>query len=209
MGKCKTNTHLRTSLRSASLAAAIGVLGLSSFSAFAEISTSLSQRVGITKSKGQLSRDELHPSFMFALTQSFLGSQNRARMSITHQFTLLYDTFYSRAADTLAFPVGAERQVNLIEPGFAVEACPFSSFSVYPCLSAGLSNIYIKTDSQNYQTYGSFPYQFRFVYIAQEPALFFEIGARYRMFNNRVAGVDAKQEDIFGFIGFGLNFSGR
>lgn len=72
----------------------------------------------------------------------------------------------------------------------------------------GIRCWYLQSTIQNYQLYAAFPAEARILYASIDRIFFFEAGARYRAFQNRVEGFVAKHVDIMPFVGIGLFFPG-
>ncbi|MEN9528591.1 MAG: hypothetical protein RI932_464, partial [Pseudomonadota bacterium] len=123
-----------------------------------------------------------------------------------HRLSVLYDSFYALGAENLLFPIVPHAQTRIIEPSLQLELCLFSSWKFRPCFGAGFSVVYLQSTIQNYQIYGAFPAEARLVYASAERIFFFEAGARYRTFQNRVEGYSAKHKDLMPFVGLGVFF---
>ncbi|MEN9825626.1 MAG: hypothetical protein RI953_1371 [Pseudomonadota bacterium] len=168
--------------------------------------TTLSQRAGYILSKGDLSRDPNHLGLMFSWTRSFAGPMKFLSSEMMHRFSILYDSFYALGDETLLFPIVPHAQARIIEPSVHFEYCLFSQFRVRPCVGAGVSLVYLQSSIQNYQIYAAAPLEARLLYANPERIFFFEAGARYRSFQNRVEGFVAKHADLMSFFGIGLFF---
>ncbi len=168
--------------------------------------TTFSQRAGYVMSKGDLTRDGHHLGHMFSATRSFHGPMKLLNSEVMHRFSLLYDTFYALGEETLLFPIIPHAQTRIIEPSLHLELCLFSTWKFRPCLGAGFSAVYLQSTIQNYQIYAAFPSEARLVYTSAERIFFYELGARYRTFQNRIEGYTAKHEDIMTFVGIGVFF---
>lgn len=170
--------------------------------------TSFSQRAGYVMSKGELSRDKSHLGHMFSATRTFHGPIKFLNSEVMHRFSVLYDTFYTLGNDTLLFPVVPHAQIRLIEPSVHFEFCLLAQFRIRPCLGAGFSAVYLQSSIQNYQIYAAAPAEARLIYASADRIFFFELGARFRTFQNRVEGYVARHTDLMPFLGLGLFFSG-
>jgi len=170
--------------------------------------TSFSQRGGYVMSQGDLSRDKNHLGHMLTVTRTFHGPIKFLNTEAMHRFSVLYDAFYTLGDETLLFPLIPHAQARLIEPSFQLEFCLFSTWRIRPCLSGGVSGVYLQSSIQNYQIYASAPVEARLIYASQTSIFFFEVGARFRRFQNRVGGYVAKHQDFMPFMGLGLFFAG-
>jgi len=168
--------------------------------------TSLSQRAGYVLSQGDLSRDANHLGHMFSFTRTFHGPMKFLNSEAMHRFSLLYDSFYTLGEDNLLFPIVPHAQARLLEPSIHFEFCLFSTSRIRPCLGAGFSAVYVQSSIQNYQIYAALPAEARIIYASAERIFFFEAGARYRIFQNRIEGYVAKHVDLMPFVGPGLFF---
>ena len=171
--------------------------------------TSLTQRAGYVLSRGDLSRDKTHHGHMFSVTRTFDGPMSFLNIESMHRISILYDSFYTLGDDNLLFPVIPHAQSRLIEPSLNLEFCIFARSFLRPCASVGFSAVYLQSTIQNYQIYAALPVEARIIYNPSDKIYFFEAGARYRTFQNRVGGYVAKHIDLMPFIGIGLFFSGR
>lgn len=170
--------------------------------------TSLTQRAGYSISQGDLSRDKNHLGHMLTVTRTFHGPTKFLNIEAMHRVSVLYDSFYTLGDDTLLFPLIPHAQARLIEPSFQVEFCLFSTWRIRPCLGGGISGVYVQSSIQNYQIYAAAPVEARVIYASHDGIFFFDAGARFRKFQNRVSGYVAKHQDFMPFMGIGLFFSG-
>lgn len=171
--------------------------------------TSITQRAGYVVSRGELSRDKTHHGHMFSMTRTFDGPMSFLYIESMHRLSVLYDSFYTLGNDTLLFPVVPHAQARLIEPSLNLEFCIFARSALRPCASVGFSAVYLQSTIQNYQIYAALPVEARVIYNPADKIYFFEAGARYRTFQNRVEGYVAKHIDLMPYLGIGLFFSGR
>ena len=171
--------------------------------------TTISQRAGYVTSRGDLSRDTNHLGQMFSVTRTFNGPMKFLNLEFMHRFSVLYDSFYTLGDDNLMFPIVPHAQTRLIEPSIHFELCLFSTWHFRPCVGGGLSAVYLQSSVQNYQIYAAVPAEARLMYSSEEKIYFFEAGARYRAFQNRVEGYVAKHRDVMTFVGIGLFFRGE
>ncbi|NBO39627.1 hypothetical protein EBU99_13700 [bacterium] len=210
--KCRAKFARLNSMR-----AIVGIVGCLLFASAgfstsvlaSEGDTSLSQRGGYVLSKGDLSRDTNHVALMFAAARSFHGPMSFLGLEAMHQLSFLYDSFYALGEDQLKYPIVPHAQARIIEPTFAFDFCFFSTRRVRPCLGAGFSAVYLQSSIQNYQMYAAFPAQARIMYASFDNIFFYELGVRYRSFQNRTDGYLAKHADLMSFFGIGLFFPGQ
>ncbi|MFZ9521270.1 MAG: hypothetical protein ACO3A4_12415 [Silvanigrellaceae bacterium] len=170
--------------------------------------TTLTQRAGFVMSKGDLSRDPNHLGLMLTWTRAFAGPIKFLNMELMHRVSVLYDSFYALGEDSLLFPLLPHAQTRIVEPSIQFELCLFSQYRLRPCLGTGVSLVYLQSSIQNYQMYASAPAEARLLYANAERTFFFEAGARYRSFQNRIEGYVAKHADLMSFVGIGLFFPG-
>jgi len=170
--------------------------------------TSFTQRAGYVISSGDLSRDKNHLGHMLSVTRTFHGPVKFLNSELMHRFSVLYDSFYTLGPDNLLFPIVPHAQVRLIEPSIHFDLCLFSTWRLRPCIGGGFSGVYLQSSIQNYQIYAAAPAEVRILYANSERIFFFEAGARFRTFQNRVSGYVARHNDLMPFLGIGLFFPG-
>lgn len=170
--------------------------------------TTISQRAGYVISNGDLSRDKNHLGHMLTVTRTFHGPIKFLNSELMHRFSILYDSFYTLGEDNLLFPIVPHAQARLMEPSIHFELCLFSTWRLRPCVGGGFSGVYLQSSIQNYQIYAAAPAEARILYASTERIFFFEAGARFRTFQNRVYGYVAKHNDLMTFLGIGLFFPG-
>lgn len=171
--------------------------------------TTLSQRAGYVISSGDLSRDKNHIGQMFSFTRTYHGPMKFLNTELMHRFSVLYDSFYTLGDDNLLFPIVPHAQARLIEPSIHFELCLFSTWRLRPCIGGGFSGVYLQSSIQNYQIYAAAPAEARLLFASKDNLFFYEAGARYRTFQNRVDGYVAKHNDVMPFVGIGLFFPGE
>gem|GEM_PF-376161 len=193
----------------AALCVCFGFYSQSETALAAQGDTTISQRAGYVISDGNLSRDRNHLGQMFSITRTFHGPMKFLNTELMHRFSILYDSFYTLGDNNLLFPVVPHTQARLIEPSIHFELCLFSTLNLRPCIGGGISGVYLQSSIQNYQIYAAAPAEARLLFASKDRLFFFEVGARYRQFQNRVDGYVAKHKDVMPFIGIGLFFPGE
>jgi hypothetical protein len=171
--------------------------------------TNFTPRVGYSLTAGDLSRDKDHPAYMLSFTRTFTETKSFLGIEFSHQFSLVYETFYTLGEDNLFFPLVPHAQTRALEPAISLEMCLFGSKRLRPCLAGGLGAVYFFSNVQNYQIYGVAPAQFRISYYSPDMIFYYEIGARYRQTQNRMEGFVAKHKTIMPFFGIGLHWDGQ
>lgn len=161
------------------------------------------QRVGLTSSKGDLSKYPKHLSYQTALAKTYKSYAPSVSVDFAHEISFLYDAFKTRGENTLLFPLVPESEARIYEPALSFEVCAFTMSRIRLCGAAGLSLMHIQTTIKNYQMYTGIPAQIRMVWVSPDSPWTIETGARYRSIRNRIEGFVSKHEDTTYFLGFG------
>ncbi len=162
------------------------------------------QRVGLTESRGSLAKEYRRLGLQTTLSRSFKSYPMGIPTDFANEISFYTDSFLTRGPDTLYFPVSAHSKATVLEPGLGYDVCLFSMSLVRACLSAGLTLVHLQTGSLNYQMYVGLPAGARLVYVPYDSRFIWEIGTRYRAFQNRTDGFANKHEDLFTYISLGL-----
>lgn len=168
--------------------------------------TNFTPRIGHALTKGNLSRDKDHPSYMFSFSRTFTDTKKFLGAEFSHQFSLVYETFYTLGPDNLYFQLIPHAQTRSLEPTVSLELCLFGNMRLRPCFAGGLGAVYMFSNIQNYQIFGVAPAQFRISYFSPDQIFYYEIGARYRHIQNRMEGFVAKHVTVMPFFGIGLKW---
>jgi len=171
--------------------------------------TNFTPRIGYALTEGNLSRDKDHQAYMFSFTRTFTDTKSFLGIEFSHQFSLVYESFYTLGAENLYFPLVPHVQTRAIEPTISLEMCLFGTKRLRPCLAGGMGAVYLFSNVQNYQIYGVAPAQFRIAYYSPDQLFYYELGARYRQIQNRMEGFVAKHKTIMPFFGIGLHWGGE
>ncbi|MBM3381630.1 MAG: hypothetical protein FJY29_04225 [Betaproteobacteria bacterium] len=162
------------------------------------------QRVGVTESRGSLAREHQRAALQTTLSQSFRTFPTGIPVDIANELSVYLDSFTTRGKDSLYFPLRPQTLARVIEPAFGLDVCFFSMSLVRFCLAGGLSMLHLQTGAEDFQRYVGLPTTARIVIVPFESIFVWELGTRYRKFENRTEGFLNSHEDLFTFVSVGL-----
>ena len=184
---------------------AISMLPLWNFGYAALNDLKLTQRLALTRSSGDLSKNPAHLSFQTSIAKTHASYSTNLGIDLYHEFGVFFESFKTRGPERLLFPFAPNSTASLIEPSLSLGGCAFALTSFQLCSSIGLSLVHIQTTIQNYQMYGAYPVQMGLVWRPIQSSWSTEIGARYRTLRNRVEGYVSSHQDLSYSIGFSYN----
>lgn len=167
------------------------------------------QRVAVTRSTGDLSKNPGHLSFQTNLAKTYASYTSYLGIDLYHEIGVYFDSFKTRGTERLLFPFSPASVARVIEPSISLGACAFSLWSIQLCSSVGISIAHVQTTIQNYQMYGAFPAQLGLVWKPMPSPWSVELGARYRTLRSRLEGYVSSHQDISYSLGFGYITNSR
>lgn len=167
------------------------------------------QRVGVTRSVGDLSKNPGHLSFQTSMAKTYATYQSYLGIDLYHEVGVLFDSFKTRGQDRLLFPLAPTSVARVIEPSISLGSCAFSLSSVQLCTSVGISLAHIQTTIRDYQMYGAYPAQLGLVWKPLQSSWSMELGARYRTLRARQEGYVSAHQDISYSLGLGYITNSR
>jgi len=183
---------------------------ISSSGAFAALyDNQYMQRVGVTRSVGDLSKNPGHMSFQTNIAKTYATYQSYLGIDLYHEVGVFLDSFKTRGQDRLLFPFAPTSLARVVEPSMSLGACAFALTSFQLCTSVGISLAHIQTTIRDYQMYGAYPAQLGFVWKPVQSSWSMELGARYRTLRARQEGYVSAHQDISYSLGFGYITNSR
>lgn len=164
----------------------------------------LTQRVGLTESRGSLAKEYRRLGLQTSMSRSFKSYPWGVAFDFAHEFTFYTDSFLTRGEDNLYFPLNPHARATLLEPALGFDLCTFTMSIVRLCTGGGLSLVHLKTSADNFQMYVGTPVGIRLVYVPETSFVVWEIGTRYRSIQNKVAGFVNQHEDLFTYVSVGV-----
>lgn len=161
------------------------------------------QRIAVTRSTGDLSKNPGHLSYQANLAKTYASYPSLYGIDLYHELGVFLDSFKTRGSGRLLFPFTPESIARVIEPSVSLGTCLFAQSPVQLCASVGLSLAHIQTTIKNYQMYGGFPANMGLVWKPMQSPWTMELGARYRTLRNRIDGFVSTHQDISYSLGIG------